>query len=104
MIFLLEYDRSAGRLINVARFPDALRLEAESSRLSLEIRNLKSGLAHEIVLLEASSEAALRTTHRRYFEALESLTRSPPPGWPSRPPEQLLGAASASRDQWPRAA
>ena len=29
----------------------------------------------EVVVLEAVDEEAIRTTHRRYFEDLESLTR-----------------------------
>jgi hypothetical protein len=76
MIFLLEYDRNKGRLIGVATFSDSLRPEAESSRLSLEIRNLGSGLEREIVLLEAESEQDLRRTHRRYFEAIEDLSQT----------------------------
>jgi hypothetical protein len=77
MIFLIEYDRSKGTIINSANFADALRPEAESSRLSLELRNLNAGISNEIVLLEAQSEADLRLTHRRYFETLEALTKSP---------------------------
>jgi hypothetical protein len=73
MIFLIEYDRKAGKLLSIATFSDSLRPEAESSRLSLEIRNLDAGFTHEIVLLDAASEADLRRTHRRYFEALENL-------------------------------
>lgn len=77
MIFLIEYDRRIGKLLSIATFSDTLRLEAEGSRLSLEIRNLTAGIASEVVLLEAASELDLRRTHRRYFEALEDLTRSP---------------------------
>ena len=76
MIFLMEYDRRAAKLLNIATFSDSLRPEAESSRLSLEIRNLNSGVSNEIVLLEAVSESDLRRTHRRYFEAIEDLARS----------------------------
>ncbi len=79
MIFLLEYDRQAGQLVNLARFPDALRPEAESSRLSLELRNFAASVSHEIVLLEAAAESNLRRTHRRYFEGLEALTRAAAP-------------------------
>ena len=77
MIFLIEYDRKSGKLLNIASFSNSLRPEAESSRLSLEIRNLTAGVANEVVLLEAASESDLRRTHRRYFEALEDLTKSP---------------------------
>ena len=76
MIFLIEYDRKAGKLLGIATFSDSLRPEAESSRLSLEVRNLGAGSMHEVVLLDAASETDLRRTHRRYFEALEDLTRS----------------------------
>ena len=76
MIFLIEYNRKAGSLLNFVSFGDSLRPEAEGSRLSLEIRNLTAGIENEIVLLEAASESDLRRTHRRYFEPLEDLTRS----------------------------
>ena len=76
MIFLIEYDRSAGTLASIATFSDSLRPEAESSRLALEIRNLNAGVSNEIVLLEAVSESDLRRTHRRYFEAIEDIARS----------------------------
>lgn len=76
MIFLIEYDRRAGKLSSIATFSDSLRPEAESSRLALEIRNLNAGVSNEIVLLEAVSESDLRRTHRRYFEAIEDLARS----------------------------
>lgn len=79
MIFLIEYNRKAGRLLNIVPFGDALLPEAQGSRLSLEIRNLTAGIANEIVLLEAPSESDLRRTHRRYFEPLEDLTRSASP-------------------------
>ena len=79
MIFLLEYDRHAGQLVNLARFPDALRPEAESSRLSLELRNFAASVSHEIVLLEAAAESHLRRSHRRYFEGLEELSRAASP-------------------------
>ncbi len=79
MIFLIEYNREAGRLLNIVPFGDSLRPEAQGSRLSLEIRNLTAGISNEIVLLEAPSESDLRRTHRRYFEPLEGLTRSAAP-------------------------
>jgi len=32
------------------------------------------GIRHEVVLLEAATEDALRQTHRRYFETLSELS------------------------------
>jgi hypothetical protein len=75
MIVLIEYDRNAGQLTSITSFSDFA--EAEGSRLSLEIRNLNAGVSTEVVLLEAASEADLRRTHRRYFETLEALAKSP---------------------------
>jgi len=75
MIFLIEYDRDTGQLVRVDEFDDPHRAEAEDQRLTLEIDNLRAGVSREIVLLEASTESDLRRTHRRYFEAIEDLTR-----------------------------
>ena len=79
MIFLIEYNRKAGTLLNIVPFGDSLRPEAQGSRLSLEIGNLTAGISNEIVLLEVPSESDLRRTHRRYFEPLEDLARSAAP-------------------------
>jgi hypothetical protein len=79
MLFLINYDRESGSLIEMTQYADSCLEEAEQARLSLEIRHFDSGVAREIVLLEAASEQDLRRTHRRYFEALEQLTRPPSP-------------------------
>jgi hypothetical protein len=79
MLFLIDYDRVSGSLIGVRHYADLYREEAERARLSLEISHLNCGIAREVVLLEAASEQDLRRTHRRYFEALEQLTRPPLP-------------------------
>jgi hypothetical protein len=73
VLFLIEYDRSAGRIVTFARFADTERVEAEERRLALEIGLSQQGVDREVVLLEASTEDALRRTHRRYFENIPEL-------------------------------
>jgi hypothetical protein len=77
MIFLIEYDRSQGRIVTFKVFDDLARQEAEDSRLQLELDLNRRGTEREVVLLEAASEEALRRTHRRYFEDLSELVNSP---------------------------
>lgn len=77
MIFLIEYDRLEGRLVTLERFDDAKRSEAENARFALELGLNRKGIDHEVVLLEAGSEDALRRTHRRYFEDLDHLIHPP---------------------------
>lgn len=77
MIFLIEYDRQKGTIITFVSFSDLEKKTAESRRISLEVERHHEGGATEIVLLEAASEAALRRTHRRYFEAVDELTAAP---------------------------
>jgi len=77
MIFLIEYDRSAGQIVKFETYQESERQRAEDSQLELELRLNQGGVAHEVVLLEAATEKALRKTHRRYFEDLFDLTRSP---------------------------
>ena len=76
MIFLIEYDRTTGVVIDMKSFSDDCRKAAEDARLGLELELNRSSLVREVVLLEARSEEALRRTHRRYFENLAQLTRS----------------------------
>jgi hypothetical protein len=74
MIFLLEYDRPEGRLVKFETFAEGLRAEAEQTRLEIELELNRRGIEHEVVLLEAENEQALRRTHRRYFESLSQLS------------------------------
>jgi len=74
MIFLIEYDRPAGRLVNLKPFDDVQQLEAERLRLEIELDLNRRGIAHEVVLLQAQSEEVLRRTQRRYFESLSQLS------------------------------
>jgi hypothetical protein len=73
MIFLIEYDRRAGRLVTLKRFVDSQRTEANDARLALELELHRCGIQHEVVTLEAVSEDLIRRTHRRYFETLSEL-------------------------------
>ena len=73
MIFLIEYDRNHGRIVTFKQFADFQQKEAADQRLQLELELNRLRVEREVILLEASSEAALRLTHRRYFENLEEL-------------------------------
>ena len=53
MIFLIEYDRPRGHIVQ-----------------------FRSRVDHDVVLLEAMSEEALRRTHRRYFENPRQIIES----------------------------
>jgi hypothetical protein len=73
MIFLIEYNRNEGCIVTFQRFDDKQRRKAEESRLEIELELNRNGIDHEVVLLDAASEDALRHTHRRYFEALRQI-------------------------------
>jgi hypothetical protein len=77
VIFLVEYDRGRGLLLRFKSFEDSQKHEAEDERLNLELKGNQQGPEHEIVLLEAVNEAAVRRTHRRYFERIEELASIP---------------------------
>jgi hypothetical protein len=76
MIFLIEYDRPQGQIITFKTFSDSERSTAEDERLNIELDLNQSGREHEVVLLEAVDEDALRRTHRRYFEDLAQMVKS----------------------------
>jgi hypothetical protein len=76
MLFLIEYDRNQGDVVAIREFEDSERQRAETSRLELELELNRRGKKHEVVLLEAASEEALRRTHRRYFEDLSELVKA----------------------------
>ena len=73
MIFLIEYNRPEGQIVTFRNFDDSRRREAENSRLDIELDLNRREVSHEVVLLEAEREAALRLTHRRYFENLRQI-------------------------------
>ena len=80
MLFLIEYDRGRGEIVHLQRFSDDQRETAEDVRLNLELRLNREQIDAEVVLLEATTEEALRRTHRRYFENLSELVGTPPGG------------------------
>ncbi len=74
MTFVIEYDRATGTIELLRSFDD--RRQADDLRLKLGIRASADGLDREIVALDAESEAALRVTHRRYFENRKVLAET----------------------------
>lgn len=74
MIFLIQYNRERGSIVRLESFTDSDRIRAEDTRLALEIELSREAVDDEVVLLEAATEAAVRRTHRRYFEDLHELT------------------------------
>jgi hypothetical protein len=75
MIFLIEYNRPQGRIITLRRFGDSERVKAQDERLDIELALNRSGTEHEVVLLEAADEDALRRTHQRYFGDLSAALK-----------------------------
>jgi hypothetical protein len=73
VLFLIEYDRQHGHICSLREWADSERLQAGRARLELELQLRESGTEREVVLLEADSEAAMRKTHRRYFESIDDL-------------------------------
>lgn len=73
MLFLIQYNRRAGRLVRLERFGVSQRVEANQARLNLEIELRRQGVNHEVVILEAESEEVLRKTHGRYFFDVREL-------------------------------
>ncbi len=79
MLFLIEYDRPSGCLVTFRKFADSERQKAQDTRLELEVELNRQGIKHEVVILGATSEEAVRRTHRRYFEDLAAIASSPIP-------------------------
>lgn len=76
MLFLIEYDRRRGEITSLQTYSDSERELAGQERLSQELHLRSREVEREIVLLEAASENALRQTHRRYFETLNTLAKT----------------------------
>jgi len=76
MLFLIEYDRAAGLIVTFRQFEGAQREAASTARLALEIELMDKNIEREVVLLEASSEEALRATHNRYFGDVPSIAKA----------------------------
>lgn len=73
MLFLVEYDRPTGTLVQFRKFDESERQIAQDTRLNLELDLNRRGVEHEVVILDAPSEEALRHTHGRYFKTLAEL-------------------------------
>jgi hypothetical protein len=78
MLFLIEYDRPTGTLVQFRKFDDSERQIA----LELELKLNRERSQHEVVILEAPNEEAVRHTHSRYFQTLAELVASSPVGAP----------------------
>ena len=76
MLFLIEYDRQTGKIVKLREYNDSDRLIAESDRLDLEVDLYNVEKEHEVVLLQAASQEALRRTHARYFEDISDLVKA----------------------------
>lgn len=76
MLFLIEYDRNRGEIVTLKTFDDSEREFAEDARLELELILDGLEIKHEVALLDAATEDALRRTHRRYFENLSELAEA----------------------------
>lgn len=75
MIFVIEYNRKAGRIKGLHRFSAQRHDEAIAKRLELELAD-PTNLDLEVVVLEAEGEEELKKTHRRYFASAEELLQS----------------------------
>ncbi len=75
MLFLIEYDRPSGTLIQFRKFEDKEQRAAQDARLELELKLNRENLQREVVILEAPSEEAVQHTHGRYFKGLPDLVK-----------------------------
>ena len=78
MIFLIEFNRSAGKIVRFQTFAESDKREAEQIRFGIELDLNRKGIKHDVILLDAESEEGLRRTHRRYFENFKQLTEKKP--------------------------
>ncbi len=76
MIFLIEYNRSEGRIVTFGEFADTEGRKAKDSQLEKELDLNRKGIDHEVVLLQAASKEALQLTHARYFRSLREMLES----------------------------
>jgi hypothetical protein len=81
VLFLIEYDRPTGRLVQFRKFDDSDLQVAQDARFNLELKLNREGIQHEVVILEAPSEETVRHTHGRYFKNLAELVRE----WTAQP-------------------
>jgi hypothetical protein len=76
MLFLIQYDRTRGTIVELREFEESQLKPAQDARLELELRLNRQGIQHEVVLLDAPSKEALRHTHSRYFEDVAEIART----------------------------
>jgi hypothetical protein len=75
MLFLIQYDRSEGKLVKLREFGGSEWQAAHKARLELELDLNRRGIQHEVVILDAPSQEALQHTHGRYFKDFAELAR-----------------------------
>jgi hypothetical protein len=63
-------------MISLRAFETSGRRAAQTAKLELELDLHRRGIEHEVVFIEAESEADLRRSYRRYFEDLRTLLQS----------------------------
>jgi hypothetical protein len=73
VLFLIEYDRSSATTLKLLEYQDQERAAAQTARLERELDINRANVDHEVVLLEASNLDALRKTHARYFDDIETM-------------------------------
>jgi hypothetical protein len=76
MLFLIQYDRPRGIVVQIREFDESSHKTAEEARLELELTLNRQGIHDEVVLLDAPNKEALRRTHSRYFEDVAELARA----------------------------
>jgi len=76
MIYLIRYDRKAGKVVTLKRFHSSDRACAQRERLTIELEFHKSGVPCEVVLLEAADDQTLERMHQRYFKSPRELVES----------------------------
>lgn len=74
MLFLIVYDRSRGQIVSMTTHPANARQQVDEARLECELRLRREAGRHEVVVLEADDEDALRKTHARYFKTAGALS------------------------------
>ena len=76
MIFLIVYDATSSRLIEVREYPDADRQRAADDLKVAQEEHFKELEQVEIALFESPSLETLERTHSRYFKSLAELGAS----------------------------
>jgi hypothetical protein len=74
MIFLIEYDRPRGELVDMQTFDDSDLADAEDLRLQRELELFRAGVQQrEVVILQAVDLEQLKKTHLRYFADMRMI-------------------------------